>query len=165
MTPKISIVVAIGKNREIGKANDLLWDLPGDRRRFKEITTGHVVIWGRKTFESVLSYIHKAPPNRTNIIVTRDKEYKYDGCIVVDSLEEAIKKAKELEKEEIFIGGGGQIYEQVMPQVDRLYLTIVDSEEEAEVFFPDYSDFTKVIKEEEGEENGLKYKFCVLERG
>jgi dihydrofolate reductase len=160
--PKVSIVVSVGPNREIGKDNDLLWDIPEDRKRFKSITMGHVVIWGRKTFESVISYIHKAPPGRTNIIVTRDPEYKFENCIIVHSFEEALEKAKELEKEEIFIGGGGQIYEQAMPYVSRLYLTIVEGEYDSDTFFPDYSEF-KVISEEEHESNGYKYRFINLE--
>ncbi|MBA3724464.1 MAG: dihydrofolate reductase [Candidatus Levybacteria bacterium] len=163
--PKISIVVAVGENREIGKENDLIWDIPEDRKRFRDITRGHVVIWGRKTFESVLGYIGKAPPGRTNIIVTRDKNYKYEECIVAHSLEEALRVAREKESEEIFIGGGGQIYKTVIPQVDRLYLTIVHGKFDSDTFFPDYLGFKNVIEpEEEHESNGYKYTWVTLEK-
>jgi dihydrofolate reductase len=165
--PKISIVVSIGPNREIGRDNDLLWDIPEDRARFKAITIGHVVIWGRKTFESVLSYIHKAPPGRTNIIVTRDENYKFEECIVVHSFEEALEKAKELEKDEIFLGGGGQIYKQAMEAgiVDKLYLTIVEGDYESDTFFPDYVDAGfKKINVEEHDNGKYKFKFINLQR-
>lgn len=162
--PKISIVVAIGENRAIGKGNKLLWDIPEDRNRFRDITRGHPVIMGRKTFESILSYIGKPLPKRTNIIITRDPNYIYEGCIVVHSLEEALKIAKEKDSEEIFIGGGGQIYEQAMPYVTNLYLTIVKDSPEADAFFPDYSDFKKVLKKEEHESNGYQYTWIDLEK-
>lgn len=162
--PIISIVVSVAANREMGKDNDLLWNIPEDRKRFKNLTMGHVVIWGRKTFESVINYIHKAPPGRINIIVTRDENYSYEDCIVVHSLEEALEKAKGLEKKgEIHLGGGGQIYKQAMEMgiVDKIYLTIVEGEYESDTFFPDYSGFEKV-SEEDGESNGYKYKFLEL---
>lgn len=173
--PRISIVAAIGKNREIGKDNDLLWNIPEDRKRFREITWGHPVIWGRKTFESVLTYIHKAPPGRTNIVVTRNRDdflHRHPELdsgspklIIVDSLEEALQKAKPSEgADEIFIGGGGQLWEQSMTQIDRLYLTIVQGDYTADTFFPDYSDFKKIISEENHESGEYTYKFLVLEK-
>ena len=162
--PRISIVVAIGEKREIGRENDLLWDIPADRKRFRDITRGHPVIMGRKTFESILSYIGKPLPNRTNIIVTRDTTYTHEGCIVAHSLEEALKVAKEKDSEEIFIGGGGQIYEQAFPFVDRLYLTIVKGSYPADAFFPDYAAFTKVLKKEEHESDGHTYTWVDLEK-
>ena len=160
----ISIVVAIGKNREIGKDNDLLWDIPEDRKRFRDLTFGHPVIWGRKTFESVLKYTKKPPNGRTHIIVTGDKDYKVEGCIIVNSLEDAIEKAKEID-DEIFIGGGGQIYKQAMESgiVDKIYLTIVDGEFTSDTFFPEYSGF-RIIDEEEREGSGYKYKWQELEK-
>lgn len=173
--PLISIVVSVGPNREIGRENDLLWDIPMDRARFKSITMGHAVIWGRKTFESVTTYIHKAPPGRTNIIVTRDPEYAYPDCIVVNSFEEALEKARKEElvlrkaqdgkMPEIFIGGGGQIYKAAMEKdlVDKIYLTVVEGEYESDTFFPDYSKFKKV-SEEENESNGYKFKFINLQK-
>lgn len=161
---KISIVVAVGENGEIGKDNKLLWDIPEDRKRFRDLTMGHVVIWGRKTFESVISYIHKAPHGRTNIIISRQENYSYPGCIVVSSLEEALKRALEIERKEIFIGGGGEVYSQVFNKVDRLYLTVVKGKYKADAFFPDYSEFKKVLSEEELESGGHRYSWLTLER-
>ncbi|MEK7617825.1 MAG: dihydrofolate reductase [Patescibacteria group bacterium] len=161
MEPKISLIVAIAKNRAIGKDNKLLWYLPEDLKRFKKLTTGHAIIMGRKTFES----IGKPLPNRTNIIVTRDPVYKAEGCFVAHSVEEAIYKAQSFEKNEIFIIGGGQIFEQALGLADKLYVTIVEKEyHDADSFFPEYSHFTKIILQEEDEYEGMKYKFLELEK-
>lgn len=167
--PRISIIVAVDKKRGIGKTTlgvgKLLWSIPEDLKRFKELTMGHALIMGRKTFESVLSYLKKPFPGRTSIIITRDPNYKYEEVVVVHSLEEALKEAKKVETEEIFVTGGGQIYKQALPFTDRLYLTLVDGEYEADTLFPDYSNFTKeVSKEEKQTEDGLKYTWLTLER-
>ena len=154
----ISIICAIGKNRGIGKNNKLLWHIPEDLRHFKKITTGSVVVMGGKTFES----IGKPLPNRTNIVVTRDKELKAEGCLLKYSLEDIIEEAKTYKDKEIFIIGGGEIYKQSIAHADKLYLTIVDEETEADTFFPDYSEFKNTISEEEHELNGLKFKFVEL---
>lgn len=158
--PKISIIAAIGKNRELGKDNKLLWHIPDDLPRFKKLTLGHSIVMGRKTFES----IGRPLPNRTNIVVTRDSSYEVEGVVVVHSIEKAIEEAKKKDKEEIFVIGGGQIYEQALPFTDRLYLTIVDAQAEADTYFPDYSEFKEIISEEKNESEGLKYKFIELER-
>jgi len=165
-TPRICIVVAIGKGRELGKEGKLLWYIPDDLKRFKTLTRGHPIIFGRKTFESVLGYNKGKPlPERTNIVVTRDASYKCEGAVVVQSLEEAIAKAKELDPEEIHIGGGAQIYEQILPQTDKLFLTLIDDDKEADTFFPSYADqFTKKTFDESHEWNGLKYRWVDLER-
>ena len=164
MRSKISIIAAIGKNRELGKDNKLLWHIPDDLPRFKKLTFGHPIIMGRKTFES----IGRPLPNRTNIVVTRDYSYEVEGVIVVHSIEKAIEIAKGIENlpagGEIFVIGGGQIYEQALPFADRLYLTIVDAQAEADTDFPDYSEFKKTISEEAKEENGLKFKYVILEK-
>ena len=158
--PKISIICAISENRAIGKDNKLLWHITNDLNRFKELTSGHVVLMGRNTFLS----IGRSLPNRTNIIITQDKRYKAAGCIVCHSLEEAIETAKQYEEDEIFIIGGGQIYKQTIGLVDKLYLTVVESEFEADTFFPDYSAFKNVVFEKSEESDGYKYKFLELER-
>lgn len=158
--PKISIIVAIAKNRAIGKDNKLLWHIPNDLRRFKEITTGHTVIMGRKTHES----IGKPLPNRTNIIITRNNDYKADGCIICKSLEDAIKFSKERQESEAFIIGGGEIYNQAINLADKLYLTLVEGDFEADTYFPDYSDFKKIVFEKQEESEGYKYRFLELER-
>lgn len=153
------MIAAISKNRALGKDNKLLWKIPEDFKRYVAVTTGHTLIMGRKTFES----IGRPLPNRTNIIITRDANFKADGCIICHSLDEALAKAKEIEKSEIFINGGAQIYEQALPLADKLYLTVVDQEVEADAFFPAYDEFKKITFQKEGDFNGLKYTFLELE--
>lgn len=166
MTARICAVVAIGNNRELGKEGKLLWHIPDDLKRFKELTLGHPVIIGRKTFESILGYTQGKPlPGRTNIVITRDAAWKYEGVIVADSLETAIAKAKELDSGEIYIGGGAEIYAQAFPFIDKLHLTLIDAEGKADTFFPPYeAEFTKKVFEESQEWNGIKYTFVDLER-
>ena len=163
-TPIIAAVVAIGKNRELGKGNELLWHISDDLKRFKKVTMGHPIIFGRKTFES----LPKRPlPGRTNIVVTRDASWKHEGVLVADSLEKAIEIAKKQPgAEEIHIGGGAQIYEQALPHINKLYLTLIDAEAlDADSFFPPYeAEFTKKTFEEEREWNGLKYRWVDVER-
>ena len=166
MKPKISIIAAITPERVIGKkGGGLLWHIPEDMRHFKETTTGHTVVMGRKTYET----LGKPLPNRTNIIITRDRDYSASGCIVVHSLDEAIEKAalfddRQTRYNEIFVMGGGEIYEQAIGLADKLYLTLVHKNFEGDVFFPDYSEFSKEIFREEGESNGLKFTFLELEK-
>ena len=169
MAARICAVVAIGKNRELGKDGKLLWHIPDDLKRFKELTLGHPIIMGRKTFESILGYTQGKPlPGRTNIVVTRDADWKYEGVIVVSSLEEGIGTAKQLAPEEIHIAGGAHIYEQALPYIDKLYLTLIDSDPPAggaDTFFPAYEkEFTKKVFEEAREWNRLKYRWVDLER-
>lgn len=130
----VTIIAAVGRNKALGKNNDLIWHLPADLRRFKEVTRGHHVIMGRKTFES----LGKPLPNRTNIIVSRNSNYKADGCVVVGSLEEALKEAHS--DPNPYILGGAQIYEQALEVADRMDLTLVHEDFEADAFFPDFSD-------------------------
>ena len=163
--PIVAAVVAIGRNRELGKDGKLVWRIPADVQRFRDLTMGHALILGRKTFDSILSYRGSPLPNRTNIVITRDPDWKYEGVIVVNSLEEALKKAKEIEKEEIHIGGGAEIYKLAMPHIDKLYLTLIDADGEADTFFPPYEkEFTKKVFEEAHEWEGIKYRYLDLER-
>lgn len=129
----ITVIAAIAKNNALGKDNDLIWHLPADLKRFKKVTTGHYILMGRNTFES----IGKPLPNRTTIIITRNKNYFKDGCLIANSLEEAIEMAKEEEK--IFIIGGAQIYKETISKnlADRLDITLVHKDFEADVFFPE----------------------------
>lgn len=159
----ISIIVATGRNREIGVKNKLLWKIPEELKRFKEITSGHPIIMGRKTYES----IGRVLPNRTNVIVTRDAEYAVEGAVVVHSLEEALRKAQgEPGSDEVFIIGGAQIFEQGLPLSDKLYITLVDADfPEADSFFPEYEDrFNKKVFELDQESAGYKYKFIELKK-
>ncbi len=129
----LSAIVAIAENNVIGKDQDLIWHIPNDLKRFKNITNGHCIIMGRKTYES----IGKALPNRTNIIITRQNNYLAKGCIIVSSLEAAIAKAKSENEDEAFIIGGAEIYRQSLPIIDKLYLTKVHESFDGDTFFPD----------------------------
>jgi len=159
----ISIIAAIGKNRELGKDNKLIWHIPKDLKRFKKITSGAVVIMGRKTFESLGHPL----PDRVNIVITRDKNYQEKGVIVCYSIEEAIRKSYKLQvtSYKTFIIGGGEIYRQGLKYADKLYLTVVDKEfPDADTFFPDYSEFKKITFEEKHQDGNLQYKFIEVER-
>lgn len=159
------MIAIISKNRGLGKDNKLLFHIPGELKRFKEITMGHPVIMGRKTFESLNRPL--GLPGRSNIIITHNSEYGNINAQIYHSLKHAIKRIKAQQLpgyEEIFIIGGGQIYEQAMPFADRLYLTLVDKDVDADTFFPDYSQFTKVIEKEEHENDEFKYTFLTREK-
>ncbi len=154
------VVAIVEKNRGIGRHNKLLFNIPEDLKRFKDITSGHPIIMGRKTYES----IGRPLPNRTNIIITRNTAYYAPGCVVVDSLEKALQKARDVESEEIFVIGGGEIFKQALPITDKLYLTLVQGNFEADVYFPDYSKFKTVLFKEDHESNGYTYTFIDLTR-
>ncbi|HRH03731.1 MAG TPA: dihydrofolate reductase [Bacteroidia bacterium] len=135
-SPILSLIVAAAENNAIGKNNDLIWHLPTDMKFFKDTTTGHCVIMGRKNYDSIpLKY--RPLSNRTNIIVTRQKDFTAPGCIVAHSLGEAIARAKEIEEVELFIIGGAEIYAQSISLVDKIYLTRVHHSFEADAFFPE----------------------------
>lgn len=157
--PTISIIAVIGLRRELGKDNKLLWNIKADMERFKNLTVGHTVIMGRKTYES----IGRALSRRFNIVITREKSLKIKGGLVVHSFEEALQHAWEVEKREVFVIGGGQIYEEAMKYADKLYLTIVkETNTMADTFFPEYSRFAKAGFKEAHEEKGLKFTFLEL---
>lgn len=135
----ISIIAAIGKNLELGKGNDLIWHFKDDMKFFKDATTGHTVVMGRKTFES----LPHALPNRRNIVITSNGDYVADGAEVVTSIDDAIALAGD---SEIFVIGGGAIYTAMLPMADKLYLTEIDaSDDEAEIYFPSFNkdDYTR----------------------
>lgn len=158
---KIVIVVAHSRvKRAIGHTNELLWHIPEDLRRFKEKTLGHPIIMGRKTFESIIAILGKPLPGRQNIVVTRNSDYFYEGATVARSLEDALAIARELDAEEIHIGGGAEIYAQALPFTDELFVTLVDDEPESDTFFPQYENDFRVAKMHEAKEHeGLKYKW------
>lgn len=188
----INIIVAMDQKRGIGKDNKIPWHIPEDLRRFHHLTDGHPVIMGRKTFESILTYTKGKPlSNRTNIVITRDPKYKFENVIVCNSLSAAIDAAKRsikytvssiqyedkkkilnteysipnTDKDEVFIIGGAQIFEQSIKISDRLYLTIIDGDYHADTFFPEYEkEFTNVLKEQAGESGEYKYTFVDLGR-
>lgn len=157
--PRISIIVALAKNMVIGGQNQLLWRIPEDLKRFRKLTTGHPIIIGRKTHQS----IGRVLPDRPNIVITREN-IEIPDCIVCHSIEEALEKAKALDSKEIFIIGGAQIYKETISLADRLYLTLVDKEFAGDAYFPNYSMFTKKIFEEKGAYEELKYSFLILEK-
>jgi len=162
---KVSAIAAIGKRRELGKDNKLIWKIPDDLKRLRALTVGHPVIMGRKTFDSVVAYIGKPLPERPNIVITRDESWTHEGVIIAHSVEEAIAEARKLDQNEIFIIGGTQIFESALPVTDKLYLTLVDAEADADSFFPSYeTEFTKKVFEEDREWEGIKYKWVDLER-
>jgi dihydrofolate reductase len=128
----ISLIVAMDESGGIGKNNRLVWHLRTDLKRFKEITMGHVLVMGRKTWET----IGKPLPGRTMVIISRNRDYRVDGCIVVHSLEDAIGYARKLGEIEVFIIGGGEIFKQALNIADIIYLTRVHTVVNADVFFP-----------------------------
>ena len=154
------MVAAIGRNRELGKGQDLLWRIPEDLKRFKEITSGHTIIMGKRTYES----IGRPLPNRTNIVVSRDPDLVIEGVTIVRSLEDAIDIA---EGEEVFIIGGGQMYALGLPLADKLYMTLIDQEDkEADVYFPPFEQHFphKTIVEENTTPDGIIYTFVNFEK-
>lgn len=160
-TPTISMIAALAeKNNAIGKNNKLLWQIPEDLTRFKTITSGHPIIMGRKTYDS----IGRPLPNRFNIVVSRNPHLVIPGCTVVTSLEEGLKKATEIDKTEIFIIGGAEIYKRGILVADRLYLTLVEGDFEGDAFFPDYTAFKTMIDEEKCSAKGYTYTFITLTR-
>ncbi|WP_291787128.1 dihydrofolate reductase [Cecembia sp.] len=130
---KISIIVAKAKNDVIGKDNELIWKLSSDLKLFKKLTTGHHIIMGRKTYESV----GRPLPNRTSVVVTRNKEYSLpEGHIVAHSLKEAIQVCIGKQLSQVFIIGGAEIYKEALPIADELFITHVDASPEGDAFFP-----------------------------
>ena len=127
-----SAIVAHDKNHLIGGNNKLLWHIPEDLKRFKGITKGHTVIMGRKTFES----IGKPLPNRLNIILTKDKGFKADGCLVFNDIFEVLLEV--MKDSNVFIIGGGEVYKQFFPMINRIYTTLVDGDYEGDTYFPQY---------------------------
>ena len=130
--PTISIIVAMAKDRVIGKDNEMPWHLPADLQHFRKMTSGKPIIMGRKTYES----IGRPLPKRHNIIISRNSDYEVEGCDVVNSLDAALEVAGDVE--EIFIIGGGFLYDQTIDAADRLYLTFIDLEIDGDTFFPEY---------------------------
>jgi dihydrofolate reductase len=157
----VSIVVAIAENYAIGKNNQLLWHMPADLKHFKNITSGHTVIMGRKTYDSV----GKPLPNRRNIIVTR-QDITIEGCEVVKSIEDALALCAN--EDEVFIVGGAEIYKLAMSKTDCIYLTIIHHSFDADTLFPeiDYMEWKETAREDHqpDERNKFPYSFITLER-
>jgi dihydrofolate reductase len=162
---KIVIIAALAQNRGIGFGNAIPWRLSADLKRFKSLTTGHYVVMGRKTFES----IGKPLPNRISLVVSRQEGYRAEGCRICDSLEQAIAIAQhDGGAGTLYIIGGGQIYEQALPLAHRLELTEVSASPQADAFFPEFKkeEWIEVFREEHApdEKNQYPFAFVTLER-
>lgn len=159
---KISLVAAVSKNNVIGNKGKLPWHLPADMHHFRELTMGKPVIMGRKTFES----IGKPLEGRESIVMTSDPNYQAEGRVVVHSIEEALKAAEG--NEEVVIIGGGKIYEEFLPQADRIYLTEIHQDFEGDTYFPEFdqNEWQETSRQdfEADEKNQFAYSFLTLER-
>ena len=159
----ITIVVAMGLDNEIGADNQLLWHLPKDLKHFKELTSEHPIIMGRKTYMS----IGKPLPNRTNIVVSRKKDWFEEGILIVGSIKEALKFAKKID-EQIFVIGGGNIYEQTLELTDKLEVTLVKNHLKADTYFPKINpqiwNKTEEICHEKDDKNEFDFCFQTYER-
>jgi dihydrofolate reductase len=172
MNPRLSALVAMARNRVIGKNNALPWRLPPDLKRFKALTMGHPIIMGRKTFES----IGRPLPGRICIIVTRQPGYTVKDAIVVNSIAEALEACSTNAAEyvpalvatdrENFVIGGAEIFRQALPMCDRLYITEIQKDFEGDTLFPEFNhdEWMEVSREEHMNDNGLEYHFVVLDR-
>jgi dihydrofolate reductase len=154
---KISIIAAMGKNREIGLGDSLPWDLKEDLKYFREKTINKPVIMGQKTFQS----LGKALPNRINIVLSDNLDTP--GCLIANSIEDALKKAGDAQ--EVMIIGGASVYQQFLPLAHRMYLTLIDKDFQADVFFPEFDSSQWVEVEREDQESiQYKYSFVVLDK-
>lgn len=160
----LSHIVAVSKNFVIGRDNKLPWRMPEDMRYFHRVTDGHIVIMGRKNYQAN----GKALKNRTNIVLTRSKDFHPDDALVVHTLEEALDRARLLHPEEVFIVGGGEIYRKTLEMVDRIYITVIGTEVEGDTFYPeiDFSDYTIVSKiaKKADRENPYDHTYYILEK-
>lgn len=148
----------------IGKQNDLPWYLPADLKHFKELTTGHAVVMGRNTCDSIIARLGHALPNRENIVITRDKTYRPDGVVVMHSVDDALRYVEG----DACVLGGQQIYEQMLPYLDRIYLTEVDADIDGDTFFPELNmaEWKEISREPHAkdEKNKYDYSFVTLDR-
>lgn len=160
----LTAVVAMAHGNVIGKTNDLPWYLPADLKHFKELTTGRTVVMGRNTCDSIFARLGHALPNRKSIVITRDTTYQPEGVIVVHSVDEALR----LVDGDADVIGGQQIYEQMLPYLDRLYVTEVDADIDGDTYFPELhqSEWQEVSREshEKDDKNPYNYTFVVLDR-
>lgn len=163
-TPIVSAIVVMAENRIIGSNNHLPWRLPADLKHFKTLTTGHPVVMGRKTFES----IGKPLPNRFNIIISRNQAFHAPNCVVVQSINDAIQHAAALNSNEIFVIGGADIYKQALPHIKRIYLTIIHHTFDGDTYFPELNmshwEEYEHITHPADKENIYSYSFVTLER-
>ena len=164
---KVSLVAAVAQNGVIGKNNDLPWRLPDDMKFFMNVTKGHYVILGRKNFES-LPEKYKPLPNRTNVVVTRQKDYEAQGCIVVNNIEDALKTARDGNEQEVMVIGGSDIYALALPYAHRLYITEIHADVDGDVHFPQYDKTVwkeiSRVQHEKDERHAYAFDFVVYEK-
>ncbi|WP_128545959.1 dihydrofolate reductase [Larkinella soli] len=167
---RISLIAAVAENGIIGRDNDLVWHLPDDFKYFKQTTSGHPVLMGRKTFES----LGKPLAHRLNVVITRNPDYQVEGAVVVDSLEKALEEARKTGNAEAFVLGGEEIFRQALPLADRLYLTDVKAAFDGDTYFPDYQRIKGHTTEWQersrrphpaDERHAVPFDFVVWERG
>jgi dihydrofolate reductase len=156
----VSAIAALSKNKVIGKNNDLPWRLPDDMKFFMETTKGHHVIMGRKNYDSLQDKF-KPLPNRTNIVITRQKDFKAPGCIVLNAVEPGLEIARKNSEEECFIIGGAEIYKLAMPYTTRLYMTEIDADIEGDTYFPDFKkeEWKEISRKHHPADERHKYAF------
>jgi dihydrofolate reductase len=159
---EIILVAAVANNNVLGKDNKLIWHLPADLKMFKNLTSGRTILMGRKNFES----IGKPLPNRENVVVTRDTNFKQEGCIVFNSIEQAIENLKS--RETIYIVGGAQIYNECISIADKLYITHLDLEIDGDLYFHEIDTHHWTLPKNEigilDDKNLILHRFCVYER-
>jgi len=163
----ISIIAALSKNKVIGRKNDLPWHLPDDMNYFMQTTKGHYVIMGRKNYDSIPEKFRPLP-NRTNLVITRQQDFKAPGCIVLSSIEKAIETARNAEEQEVFIIGGAEVYKLGLPMANRLYLTEIEAEIDGDTFFPEFSalDWKEISRKHHTKDgrHAYSFDFAVYER-
>ena len=156
----ISAIVALSENRAIGKNNQLPWHLPADLKHFKQITMGKAILMGRKTYQS----IGRALPGRTNIILTSDKNFQAENCVIIHSIEQALQ----ITQDELCVIGGAEIYQQMLPYIQRIYMTVVHHVVDGDTYFPELNpaEWKEIEKtdHEADEKNNYAYRFLLLER-
>ncbi|KGP71117.1 dihydrofolate reductase [Pontibacillus yanchengensis] len=160
----ISFLVAMGRNRVIGKDNDLPWRLPEDLKFFKQVSMGKTIIMGRKTFESMNGPL----PGRTNVVVTRNKDYEKEGCTVIHGIDEIYKWNEEQPEKEWLVIGGSHLFEQVINEADRMYITWIDEEFDGDTYFPEFDEKNWILTQNEkgkkDEKNPYDYYFRQYDR-
>ena len=156
---RISLIAAMASNRVIGNKGDIPWKIPGEQKMFKKITLGHTVVMGRKTYESLEGPL----PGRTNIVVTRQIDYKAPGCVIVHDLDGAITSCAASENE-VFICGGGQLYRESLAGADRIYLTVIPKEINGDTYFPELSEAEFAVIKSEFIDGVEPYHFYIYER-
>ena len=165
----ISIIVAISKNQVIGKNNQLIWNLPKDMKYFMDTTMNTTVIMGRKNYESIPKK-YRPLKNRNNVIITRNKSYKAEGCLVVNSIEESLESLRNVENKEVFVIGGGEIYKKFLEKglIDRMYITHIDEQFDGDTFFPEINydswQSSELLNHKKDESNPHDFKIMVYNK-